>query len=150
VPISAAASLTLQGGLGYYYLAKYQDTFRIEEGTDWMQDKQDADGKGIGFHGGLGFELNFSPNFGLVLEGLGRYAVIGNFKGSITVSAGSGFSATESGKLYFNKLSDAVLGTFSIIQIGDSAPSGPGVSDVHEAKIDFSGFAGRAGFIFRF
>lgn len=149
LPMGASANLVLQGGAGYY-LAKYEDIFRITEGTDWVQFDYKADGNGIGFHGGLGFELNFSPNFGLVLEALGRYAVIGNFNGSVTTSTGAGFSTSESGKLYFFKVWDLALGTFSVIQVSDTAPSGIGISDVHEAKIDFSGFAARAGFVFRF
>jgi hypothetical protein len=149
VPLSTSASLTFQGGLGYY-LAKYKSVLRIEEGSDWIQFDQDAEGKGLGFHGGIGFELNFSPNFGLVLEGTARYAVIGNFEGTNTTSMSLGPSTSESGKLYYFKGFAAGLGTFPIVEVSDTAPSGPDVSDVHEAKIDFSGFAGRAGFIFRF
>jgi hypothetical protein len=146
LPMGGSANLVLQGGAGYY-LAKYEDVFRI----DWVQFDQKADGKGIGFHGGLGFELSFGPNFGLVLEGLARYAVISGFEGTVAVSIATlGTVDTESGKLYFSKVTDPALGTFSLIQVSATAPSGPDVSDVHEAKIDFSGFAARAGFIFRF
>jgi hypothetical protein len=149
LPMGASASLVLQGGAGYY-LAKYEDILRIVEGPDWVQFENKADGKGIGFHGGLGFELKFGPNFGLVLEGLARYAVIGGFEGTYVVSIPTGTAYSESGKLYFFKSSDPVLGTFSLIEVFDTAPSGPSISSVHEAKIDFSGFAARAGFIFRF
>jgi len=149
VPLGASASLTLQGGLGYY-LAKFKSVLRIEEGSDWMQFEQDADGKGLGFHGGIGFELNFGPNFGLVIEGIARSAVISNFEGTNTTSMSLGLSTSESGKLYYFKGTDAALGTFSIVQVADTAPSGPGISNVHQAKIDFSGFAARAGFVFRF
>jgi len=150
LPMGTSANLVLQGGAGYY-LAKYEDIFRLEEGPDWVQFDHKADGKGIGFHGGLGFELNFGPNFGLILEGLARYAVISGFEGSYAISIATlGTIFTESGKLYFSKATDPALGTFSLIQVRATAPSGPGVSDVHEAKIDFSGFAARAGFIFRF
>jgi hypothetical protein len=149
LPMGTSANLVLQGGAGYY-LAKYEDIFRIEEGPDWVQYDYKADGKGIGFHGGLGFELNIGPNIGLFLEGLARYAVIGGFEGTFDESIISGTVLSESGKLYFFKESDPALGTFSIILVNDTAPSGAGISDVHEAKIDFSGFAARAGFVFRF
>jgi hypothetical protein len=149
LPMGTSANLILQGGAGYY-LAKYEDIFRVVEGPDWVQLDNKADGKGIGFHGGLGFELNFGPNFGLVLEGLARYAVISGFEGTCVVSVPTGTAYSESGKLYFFKISDPVLGTFSFIEVAATAPSGPSISNVHEAKVDFSGFAVRAGFIFRF
>jgi hypothetical protein len=149
LPVGTSANLVLQAGAGYY-LAKYEDIFRIEEGPDWIQFENKADGKGIGFHGGLGFEFNFGPNFGLVLEGVARYAVIGGFEGTYDESIAGGSVYSESGKLYFFKVSAIPMGTFSIIEVSSTAPSGSDVSDVHEAKIDFSGFAARAGFVFRF
>jgi hypothetical protein len=149
LPMGASANLVFQGGVGYY-LARYNDTFRLEEGPNFLQYDQKADGKGFGFHGGLGFELNFSPSFGLILEGLGRYAVISDFEGALDISLTSGPVLSESGKLYYYKISDPALGIFPIILVTDTMPSGPDVSSVHKGKIDFSGFTARAGFIFRF
>ncbi|MBN2199218.1 MAG: outer membrane beta-barrel protein [Candidatus Aminicenantes bacterium] len=148
LPIGASANFVVNGGAGYY-LGTFESRLRLEEGTDWMQWEFEARGQGIGFHGGAGFELNFGPNVGLVLEAAGRYARIGGFEGEAKYSM-PGFSDSESGKLYFYRMNVALIGTFPMVFISDTPPSGSGVSDVHEAKIDFSGFSARAGLIIRF
>ncbi len=148
LPMGSSANLVLHGGVGYY-LAKFESALRIEEGTDFLEFANKADGKGIGFHAGLGFEFNFGSNLGFVLEATARYAKIGGFEGTADISSGAGPLASESGKLYYYKQLTMGLGTFPIVGVYSTAPSGD-VTDVHEAKIDFSGVAARAGLIFRF
>lgn len=148
VPLGGYANLTFHGGAGYY-LAKFTSVLRIEEGSDWLQYEQEAKGKDIGFHGGLGLEINLTPHFGLFVEGLARYAKIGKFEGTFTSSM-TGHSESESGKLYYFKETASGLGTFPIVLVLEEAPEGVDISDVREAKIDFSGFTARAGIILRF
>ena len=148
LPMGASANLVLHGGAGYY-LAKFESALRIEEGTDFLELANKADGKGIGFHAGLGFEFNFGSSLGLILEAAARYAKIGGFEGTVDISSGAGLLASASGKLYYYKQLTMGLGTFPVVGVSSTAPSGD-VTDVHEAKIDFSGVAARAGLIFRF
>jgi len=148
LPLGTSASLVLQGGAGYY-LAHYEDDFTIEEGLYWLDLVNKANATGIGFHGGLGVEVNFGPNFALVLEAQARSAVISGFEGTFEYSDSSANYFSEQGKLYFIKAVDP-LGTFSIIEVYATPPSGADILDQHEAKIDLSGFSARAGFIFRF
>jgi len=148
LPMGSSAAFVLHGGAGYY-LSTFESLLRIEEGADWMQWEFNAQGKGIGFHGGAGFELSFGPNVGLLLEAAGCYAKISGFEGDAEISM-PGFSSTESGKLYYYKTTLIPLGTFPLVFISDTPPSGPGISDVREAEIDFSGISARAGLIIRF
>ena len=148
LPLGRYASLTLHGGAGYY-LAKFTSPFRLEEEHGWSQYDQEAKGKGIGYHAGLGLEINLTPRSGLFIEGLVRYVKIGKFEGTNTYSD-TDSSNSNSGKLYFFKVTDLTLGTFPILKVYDDRPEGPHISDVREAKIDFSGVAARAGVILRF
>jgi hypothetical protein len=52
--------------------------------------------------------------------------------------------------LYFLKLNDFAYGIFPILFMSTTEPSGPAVSLVRPAKVDFSGFSFFTGFIFRF
>jgi len=149
IPLGTGASLTLHGGAAYY-LAKMQYVLRAATGSYWEQLEFKADGKGIGFHGGIGLEVDLSSNFSFIVEGAGRLANIGGFSGTNVSTASVGPSDSESGTLYFFKYNYGAFGTFSWINIRDTVPSGPAYSDIREAKVDFSGFSARTGLIFRF
>lgn len=151
-PLGTGASLTLHGGAAYY-LAKMQYVLRAVTGSDWEQLEFKADGKGIGFHGGIGLEVDLSSNLSFIVEGTARLANIGGFSGTNTGTGsfgGGGYSVSESGTLYFYKYNHGVLGIFSDIDISDTVPSGPAYSDVREARVDFSGFSARTGILLRF
>jgi opacity protein-like surface antigen len=149
IPLGTGASLTLHGGAAYY-LAKMQYVLKAAAGTDWEQVEIKADGKGIGFHAGIGLEVDLSSNLSFVVEGTGRLANIDGFTGTNMMTSSGGGSVSESGTLYFYKYNYGVLGTFSEIDLRDTVPSGPAYSDIREAKVDFSGFSARTGLILRF
>jgi hypothetical protein len=149
LPAGAFANFNIHAGLGYY-LTKMSYNFRTSAAGGWAQYGIKAEANGLGFQGGIGLEFKFSPVLSLFLEAQGRYARIKGFKGSITVTDSLGGHASENGKLYYYRLAEVPLGVFSVILVNDTVPFGPNISDVREAKIDFSGFSAVAGFIIHF
>jgi hypothetical protein len=149
LPAGPIVNINFHGGLGYY-LAKMSYSFRTSAAGDWEQYNVKADATGLGYHGGIGFEFKLSRAISLFLEGQGRSARIGGFKGSLEGTYSSGSPSSENGKLYYYKYTAGVLGTFPVIMVADTEPSGSDVSNVREAKIDFSGFSAVAGIIIHF
>lgn len=129
-PISSWGRFFLNGGVGYYF-AKWS------ESIDWVASTtdQEAKGNGIGFHGGVGFELKLVSHFALIFEGKGRYVKIRGFEGK---------------KLDFiegtlNYYESQILGKWypKVDVIDGLTPIG--IRNLREAKVDFSGFTFRAG-----
>ncbi|MGB9005458.1 MAG: hypothetical protein WCB96_07035, partial [Candidatus Aminicenantales bacterium] len=149
LPAGAMVNINFHAGLGYY-LTKMSYDFRISAAGTWNLYTVKTDASGLGFHGGIGLEFKLLPAISLFFEGQGRYASIGGFKGSIEVSDSYGGHSSENGKLYYYKFTELPLGTFPVILVNDTVPSGSGTTDVRTANIDFSGFSAVAGMIIHF
>jgi len=149
LPAGAFINFNVHVGLGYY-LAKISYDFRSSVPGSWERLSVQAEAKGLGYHGGIGLELKFSPAISLFLEGLGRYASISGFEGSGEKTDSYGSHGLDNGKLYYYKTYSGILGTFSAIFVHGTEPSGSSLSSVREAKIDFSGFSAFAGIIIHF
>ena len=149
LPLGSIINFRLQAGAGYY-LAKLNYHLRVEDPFYFEDRLYDTKGGGIGFHGGLGLEINLSPMVGLFFDLTGRYASFANFKGDDTESSSMGSVTTHDADLYFIKVHDAPYGTFSILYMATTKPTGPELALVRLAEVDFSGFSFFTGFIFRF
>jgi len=150
LPAGRILNINFHGGLGYY-LAKISYDLRASTPGSWFLYNTEAHASGLGFHGGMGVEFKLSPAISLFLEGQGRYANIGGFRGSTSQTASSGAHTSETGQLYYYKLNLTFpLGTFPVILINHTIPSSSSISDVREAKIDLSGFSLVLGMIFHF
>ncbi|MBN1271962.1 MAG: outer membrane beta-barrel protein [Candidatus Aminicenantes bacterium] len=133
-PVSPMMSFIADVG-GGFYLTKVVSTFRMESLPNYTQQKVDTSASGIGFHGGLGLKVNFSPNLGLVLMGRGRYAKIKGFEGDMTTTGDPPPSATPvSGVLYYEEIT-LPEGTVGLVGLETTLPTG-----TEEAVFDFSGF----------
>lgn len=150
IPIHRLFNISLNGGTGIY-LAKYNYAM----GSTW-EDINDighvANATGIGFHGGIGFELNLQRRAVFFIECQGRYAKISHFKGTATTiewgeeifSGNRDFTTTvEEGSLYY--LED---NGYPGLVISKDMPSS--FNFVEKAVFDFSGFSIRAGIKIRF
>jgi len=145
LPLFSQARFFLNGGLDYYF-AKWYEAYRNEWSGGWFSTDQKAKANGIGFHGGVGFELNLVSNIALVLEGQARYAKIGGFKGDKENKAFiPGWGSSAKGKLYYFEWFPWTYKWYPTIDISEEEPSGDGIRNVREAKVDFSGFTFRAG-----
>jgi hypothetical protein len=149
LPAGPIVNINFHAGLGYY-LAKISYDFRTSAAGDWHQQSIEADATGLGYHGGFGFEFKLSRAVSLFFEGQGRSARIGGFEGSIEETDSSESPSSKNGKLYYYQYAAGVLGTFPVITVNDTEPSGSDISNVREAKIDFSGLSAVAGIIIHF
>lgn len=150
IPIHRLFNISLNGGTGIYW-AKY--TYSL--GSTW-EDINDighvANAAGLGFHGGIGLELNLHRRAVFLIECQGRYAKFSHFKGTATtiewgelIYAGNRdfISTVEEGSLYY--LED---NGYPGLVISKDMPSG--FQSVKKGNFDLSGFSIRAGIKIRF
>jgi len=141
LPLGNGAAVSLHAGAGYYSAkARLESSTRADENTDYLID---SSAKGVGYHAGLGLELRLFPKVYFLVEGYGRYAVLSGFEGSVTMHPEGGWK----GKLYYWGASKSYLERYNYIDLTIGAPEG--VIFVREAKVDYSGFSLRGGFVIR-
>ncbi len=139
LPLGGRVRLSLDAGLGYYFGTCTDSQHMVFIVA--VDRTYDTTANGIGFHGGLGLEIPVSTAVSIVLEAHGRYASLGNFKGSFHSA-----STDKTGGVW---LSDVFLDrTYSLIDISEEMPDSQ--YNPRAAKLDFSGFRFQAGFLFRF
>lgn len=152
--LSSKVNFLLRGGIGYYiskgHLSKQNliqslDEINIPEQPEIIT-SYDVRGNGFGIHGGIGIEYRLTDSLFLVIDSQGRYAKIGNLKGSQTYWNSWNYDQrTEEGILY--------IGTRDMTQDG----YGTGCPDLavspsqtmRKAALNFSGFSLTAGFRIR-
>jgi opacity protein-like surface antigen len=154
LPLAARVNFLLHGGLGYYFakgfLSKYNlieslGEYSIPEPPEIFT-SYDVSGNGFGVHGGIGLEYKLMDSLFLVIEVQGRYAKIGNLKGTRTYwNTWNYDQRIEEGTLY--------IGTRDMTAEGygagcpDLAVSP--LQNMKKAALDFSGFSSTAGFRIR-
>lgn len=122
-----------------YYLAKY--TWDWEFPDEWELNHS-ATANGLGFHGGIGFEIMISANVAFFVEGTGRYAKIKGFEGT-EKGMEAGDTWEGSGTLFYLEGTD-----YPVLFIREEMPTGYRVA--REANVDFSGFSVLAGLKMKF
>ena len=145
-PLHRLVNLTLDSGAALY-ITKYTNSRH----TNWYPIDlihHKANATGIGFHGGVGFEINFHPRAALILEGRGRYAKISGFngKGNIRKSVLPPFQyddIEENGTLYYLEENGHPFLAFF-----EQEPTG--YETVRKATLDLSGFIFQAGIKVKF
>ena len=142
LPVSEMVNVVFNAGAGMY-LANYSYNFRPGRGWSGNSITHTTSAKGFGFHGGVGFEFNLASNIAFVLEGQGRYAKIGGFEGTAKYD-GSSLPYTEEGALYYWEQM-TIIGKYPRVSVQENKPSGPDVSNVRDARVDFTGFTFLAG-----
>jgi len=139
LPLGNRVRVSLHAGAGYYSASARLES---HSSIDYIID---SSAKGIGYHGGLGLEWELFPKFCLLIEAAGRYASLSGFEGDVTMVGLGGWK----GKLYYWGATASFLDKFNYIDLLIGAPGGTGFLFVREAKIDFSGFSLRAGFVIK-
>ena len=143
-PLSRLFNLTFTG-VPTLYLAKLKYIqINPHFNTESIQIRTDS--QSFGISGILGIEFNISPNAVFYLEGAGRAASIGPFKGEQILygeNIGSSFSNKTTGTLYYVQ-----NGNYSGLTVSSEAPAGN--DSTKTASFNFSGFSLRAGVTFRF
>ena len=148
IPAGGSLKFNIHAGVGYY-LASIKHTQHIVLIFE-TDDEYDLSGSGFGAHGGFGLEIALSPNVGFTFDILGRFASLGPFKGDRTWDSGFGVNTETGGTLWYQEWDMGTPGIYPYLAYDAAAPSGSDIANVHEAKLDLSGFSAVAGFIFRF
>lgn len=146
IPLSRLFNLTLHSGAALY-ITKY--TF--SRASNWFPVdliNQQANATGIGFHGGIGLEINFHPRAALILEGRGRYGKISGFTGESHIKRSVLppiliEDIDETGTLYYLEGEGHSLLAFS-----EQKPTD--YTTIREASLDISGFVFQAGLKVKF
>lgn len=133
-----------------YYFAKCAYFYRYEREEFWQEWKGEAKARDFGFIGGFGFEWRLASPLSFVIEAIGRYARITGFTGTDNYRDSEGLESTVEGKLYFyQKLRIIGEKGYPHLRIHEKKPSAY-VSDVVEAKVNFSGISLKFGLKLRF
>jgi hypothetical protein len=146
--------LFLNAGAGLYFADYQYDKLPIGAGEVVLH--QTAKGKGFGLHGGLGGELKLTRRLAFILETQARYAKVGRLRGTMEYQILPRYLHVEKGPLYFWESLVYVghegrfVGKYPQVYISQEKPSGPYVTNVREAKIDFSGLSLMGGIKFYF
>ncbi len=153
LPLGERAYLDFNVGAGYY-LSKYSYEWKIEGAGYWEDvDKitHKVSANGLGFHGGIGLEFDLAANLAFFIEGQARYAKIGGFEGTVEKHYGyhEDWTYRGEGKLYYYDLKYGA-NNFKQLDVRTTQPSGPYVSNVREADVDFSGVYAVAGVKIKF
>jgi hypothetical protein len=143
LPLGSRAAISLHAGAGYYSAnARMESHLKTSSETSYLID---SSAKGVGYHAGLGLELKLFPKVFFLIEGAGRYVVLSGFEGNVTMLPEGGWK----GKLYYWGASTSYLSRFNYIDLLAGAPNSTGYIFFREAKIDYSGFSLRAGFVIK-
>ena len=154
LPLAARVNFLLHGGLGYYFAKGFLSKYNLIESLGEYSIPEppeifisyDVSGNGFGVHGGIGLEYKLMDSLFLVIEVQGRYAKIGNLKGTRTYwNTWNYDQRIEEGTLY--------IGTRDMTAEGygagcpDLAVSP--LQNMKKAALDFSGFSSTVGFRIR-
>jgi len=141
--------LRLKAGVEYH-LAKCTYFYRFEDENQWQEWRGEASSSGFGFIGGISLEKAVSTTLILFLEASGRYAELENFEGTDEYLDSQGASSSETGKLYIWEGRVSAGESYPLLFIRERQPSEAGVTNVHLAIVDFSGFTIKAGIKIKF
>lgn len=147
VPMGNFASLDLSLG-GGYYLGSFEFDSIFNAVIVGSEIAATGSMNTIGFHGGLGFSFNLSPNFAFFIEAQGRYAKFSGIEADYTEDGYILFfpySYDEKRTLYYWE--ETIAGqTVSYLGWRKNPPTDPAFSNIREGTIDLSGIFFGAGF----
>lgn len=163
LPLGAVIKLKISGGVGYYFGTIVWD-YQME--ANFLENKMSWESKSntIGYHGSLGLVFNLSRRFGCFIEGFGRYAVLKDMSGSLTINEiwkGNTIDLFyESSFLKFLEINSYITDKwYPLVSIDEDGVVGSGYNnvplfnsyrDLRNAVLDLTGVSLRAGFIIKF
>ncbi len=154
-PIAPSMNIYLYGGLGYY-IGKVTSTLRADTQlvgfpSYWAETETEVKDKGLGFHAGAGLEFNIAPKIAIFIEGKGRYCKLKSWEGDETTVDSDGWTESSSGTTWYYEAQDYDTGNwYSMIALQEDKPSGFGIRDIREFKVNLTGISLRAGIRIKF
>jgi len=142
LPMRERINVVFNAGVGVYLAQCDYDRLPLSDLIGLWVVHLESSSEGFGFHGGVGFEFRIASHLSFLFEGQGRYAKIAGFEGTRTAM----YPSSIEGTLYYYE-ETTLAGKYSIIDICTSKPSGGvnSISNVREARVDFSGMTFLAG-----
>lgn len=154
-PAAPSLNFYLYGGVGYY-MGKVTSTLRGEFQevgflAIWAETESELKDKGLGFHAGAGLEFNIAPKIAIFIEGKGRYCKLKSWEGDSTETASDGWTESESGTMWYYEAQNLDTGKwYSRIALQEDKPSGAGIRDIREFKVNLTGISLRTGIRIKF
>lgn len=157
IPFSTKARLFINGGIGYYFAKnnfswKEREIWTREDGStvvDWREKAGwDLNSKGIGYHGGFGFEYNFAKNLAIVIGAQGRHARIKKLRGDEIYVGQYNVDPQKHyyGAVYYYEEKDVITEKYySRLAFYREKPDYPDYKNIRDAELDFSGFSLKIG-----
>lgn len=149
VPVSGRLNVTLHAGVSYYYLARARAVYRRDWEDYWEEDTFDLKSSGLGYHGGLGLEVELGRHVSVFLEGQVNRARLSKFFGTLDRASSEGGEESREGTLYALEFGLGDGETFPLVDVLNQPPAGPAFSRAAEAVIDFGGFGLAVGLLVR-
>jgi hypothetical protein len=155
LPLGKRFNFTVHAGLGYY-LGTFSWNYGYDSEFDDFEENWEGKSNVLGYHGGLGLELNFSSRIALVVEGFGRYAKLQSLKGDYTFEENYfGYqgqdSISEATLWYYEWRSSLTENYYPTIEFNDEKPEETSfLKNVREGEVDLTGFSVRVGIKIRF
>jgi hypothetical protein len=143
-PIHRLFSLSLSGGPSLY-LTEYSYAMDTKW-ADMTSVFHEATAQSLGFHGGIGLEVNLNRRTVFFIEGQGRYAKITNFEGEEKTKELVFYK--EEKYVGYDYVITEENGQYPYLAIREEEPSG--FKNMRKATFDLSGVSLRAGLIIKF
>lgn len=147
--VSSRLDVTLHAGVSYYYLARARAVYRRDWEDYWEEDVFDLKSSGLGYHGGLGLELELGRRISVFLEGRVNRADLSKFFGTLDRASSEGGEESREGTLYALEFGLGDGETFPLVDVLNQPPAGPAFSRAAEAVIDFGGFGLAVGLLLK-
>jgi len=133
-----------------YHFARCRYLYRLSDADAQTEWKGDAKARGFGLFASLSWERPIFGPVSILVEASGRFARVSGFKGTDVSKGPDGAATTEEGTLYFytNKIDDGT--TLPLMFVRERPPSGAGVYNAREARVNLTGISLRTGLKIRF
>ncbi len=156
IPLGNAVKIYACGGIGYYVVnfdwSSIWNFYQLGDTADYLNDFYMKENK-IGFHGGLGIELNLNRSFSFVIEAGGRYAKLMDLRGT------SKYKVYLNHEISVDEAEDNVIlwygeyerdgKWYPSLSFGEE-PSGADVRNIRRGEIALTGYSVQIGFKIKF
>jgi len=152
LPLGKRFNFTAHGGLGYY-LGTFSWNYGYDSEFDDIEENWEGRANALGFHGGLGLELNFSSGIALVVEGFGRFAKLKGLKGDYSFEqTNQEPESIDDATLWYYEWGSLLTGNYyPTIKFDDEKPEETSsIKSVREGEVNLTGFSVRLGIKIRF
>jgi len=151
LPVASFLKITANLGADYYWVTiNWKISWERTDDQSSYEENWKSKSEAIGYHGSLGLEFGLGHGIGIVIEGIGRLAILKDLKGDLHRVWRSHDSEREdtinNATFWYTEYKSFTTDkSFPMIVIDSEEPSGPAYSSVRKGKVDLSGASLRIG-----